>query len=937
YAGKVETVALQTGVNERTVRDWFQQVLITEQGVRVPALAGPLDGEAEDETVLGLLQDAHLVRAETRGATRWFELAHDRLIEPVRTSNAEWFEANLHWCQRQAPLWQREFRPDHLLLAGDALAEADRWVEQHPGRLSPVEEAFLKASRDYAERARRESRAKRLQRVRIASASMLGFVLAVTAAAVYTVQRDRSRQYASESETVLDVDPVGALRMALAAVRWPLFTATEAYPALTSAFAASHVRAILGPKQGAGPSRSVDFSPDGQLVVTLSGDGRARTWNAATGEQTAEFGAHVAMARFSPDASTASRPSSPAPAGGPDGSRIVTANSDTTATVWDAEGRQLLTLSGRPNDVLRSARWSPDGSRIVTASADGPVLVWDAETGDELIVLTGHQGAVKDARWNGDGTRIATTGSDRRVLVWDAATGSQLASLPLPQIIVTPAVFSPDGRYVLVDTSDMATAVWEWGTGQPPVELAGGSPMLSGDGRYLLTVRDDRVMVWDGPAGGPKIAELAGHEGQVKVAAFNHDGSRIVTGGEDGTVRIWDTATGAGLVVLRGHHGAVNDAAFSPTQPDPARLVVATAGEDGAVLVWDPAIGPVFTGYPRWLNSASFSADGRLVVGAGVYGVVRVWPSQGGAQLAQLHTGNLESLTSAALSDDGRYVVAGGGDGMVHVWDWRAGREPVASIPVAADGEVSAVAFDHSGKLVVIAGPGNTASIWEWTAGTASTGTASSPNGTVETASTGTASSPNGTVVTPPRSLGEHDDVVTDAAFSRDGSLVVTASRDGTARIWDIATGQPPRILVGHDGAVSSAEFSRDGRFVVTAGEDRTARIWDVTTGLELMQRRLRSERGFQNAAFSPDGSYIVTGASDGTMGIWETSTGRRLALLMMHNREILSAQFSPSPTDPSILTASKDGTARIYDCEICAPLAEVRERAERRQPIVSR
>ena len=89
--------------------------------------------------------------------------------------------------------------------------------------------------------------------------------------------------------------------------------------------------------------------------------------------------------------------------------------------------------------------------------------------------------------------------------------------------------------------------------------------------------------------------------------------------------------------------------------------------------------------------------------------------------------------------------------------------------------------------------------------------------------------------------------------FSADGSRVVTASEDKTARISDAATGQALAELKGHTGPVSSAVFSADGSRVLTASEDKTARIWDVESGAEV-----RALTGYHPAIFSPDGTRII-------------------------------------------------------------------------------
>ena len=105
-----------------------------------------------------------------------------------------------------------------------------------------------------------------------------------------------------------------------------------------------------------------------------------------------------------------------------------------------------------------------------------------------------------------------------------------------------------------------------------------------------------------------------------------------------------------------------------------------------------------------------------------------------------------------------------------------------------------------------------------------------------------------------------HDDAVSSAAFSPDGTRIVTASYDKTARVWDAATGQPiGEPLKGHESAVMSAAFSPDGKRIVTASEDNTARVWDAATGQPIGEPLKGHDGAVFSAAFSPDGKRIVT------------------------------------------------------------------------------
>jgi WD40 repeat protein len=123
---------------------------------------------------------------------------------------------------------------------------------------------------------------------------------------------------------------------------------------------------------------------------------------------------------------------------------------------------------------------------------------------------------------------------------------------------------------------------------------------------------------------------------------------------------------------------------------------------------------------------------------------------------------------------------------------------------------------------------------------------------------------------------------VTSVDFNPKGSLIVTASLDKTARIWDIASGKEIAILRGHDQTLSSAAFSPNGLLIVTASADKTARIWDVVTGKEIGVLRGHDDP-VTSAAFSPDGSRIVTASEDKTTRVWDAH------LLTMSVKDLMS------------------------------------------------
>ena len=156
-----------------------------------------------------------------------------------------------------------------------------------------------------------------------------------------------------------------------------------------------------------------------------------------------------------------------------------------------------------------------------------------------------------------------------------------------------------------------------------------------------------------------------------------------------------------------------------------------------------------------------------------------------------------------------------------------------------------------------------------------------------------------------------HDGWVRSIAFSSDGGRIITASYDGTAKVWDAASGVELLRLSGHGDHVNSAAFSPDGRRIVTASDDKTARIWDASTAQELMQLSGHT-LGVETAEFSPDGLRIVTASIDKTARIWDATSGKQLTVLGGHSEAVSSARFSHD--GGRIVTASDDKTARIWD-----------------------
>lgn len=158
---------------------------------------------------------------------------------------------------------------------------------------------------------------------------------------------------------------------------------------------------------------------------------------------------------------------------------------------------------------------------------------------------------------------------------------------------------------------------------------------------------------------------------------------------------------------------------------------------------------------------------------------------------------------------------------------------------------------------------------------------------------------------------------VLELSFDQTETKLATASADGIARVWDISTGQVALIIEAHDATIYGLAFSRDGARLATASADATAKVWDTVTGQEIFT--FEHSESVYGVAFSPDGSRLATAGQDQTVTVWNTEDGQPLQVLRGHDNTIYRVSFSSD--GKRLATASFDRTARIWDATTGRPL----------------
>jgi WD40 repeat protein len=605
-------------------------------------------------------------------------------------------------------------------------------------------------------------------------------------------------------------------------------------------------------------------------------------------------------------------------AGDPTGAALVLVElSDPETTrfaprrLGEALTRPLVRSEFRHAGPVHSVAVSPDGARVVTTSGR-EAIVWDAGTARVLLGLVHDQGVVA-AEFDPTGRFVATRSgvvgdqyiADRigdTAYVWDVESGTQLAAVK-HGAEVNSAVFSPDGRWLATASDDDTVQLWEVASGQQRGAWPQGADVrdavFNPMGTLVAAVLEDRARVWSVASGQP-VATLD-PDGPVDAAAFSPDGTLLATAGSG--VTIWQV------------DGWTDQPAFDA--PFVNRLAFSADGElllgasDREVRVWNVASGrPAFSEpiVHNGLVMARFSDDGALVITADgqrdrraygsppTDGVVRYWSARTGerqfertvtvgSEVMQVVFGpRMESvvMNSAERVSGGRLETFRE-DPVARLWDltlqdrrrlWGAERPQSVSI----------VAFSPDGRHVLnVAGP--TAWLSDLDTG--------EPVATLQ-----------------------HDGDIVTARFDGDGTVVVTGSRDRTARVWDAATGRETfRTL--HDDTVEDALLVAGGRLLATRTSS-TARLWTHATGTAVIGSHVfeMPDDGDPTARdewldnFSPDAARAVTRDGE-TVSVFDTGSKQAVHTLS-HDGFVRFAAFVDGGR--GLVTGGDETIARVWD-----------------------
>ncbi|WP_339133818.1 MAG: hypothetical protein WGN25_13775 [Candidatus Electrothrix sp. GW3-4] len=851
YEQAMAETLLTSGGSELELRQWFERRLITEAGTRGTVFQGETHSGGMENQVVRLLEDRFLVRAESRSGAVWYELVHDRFVEPILQANQKWMETQGPLL-RDALAWLDTNKTNRsLLYTGEKLAKTLAEVDGQTVP-DPVVADFLQDCKGRQawldEKAAANRRFRRWFKVAVVVAvvAVLTSLWAWQATNKAKIAEQQALTSQEKTEKTLSrLQQTEALNTGMAlnakaeaaenkgsrlyAHLYSLHALTKLLPKNEPYYQEALVRAQANPVPlpafiGHHDDRvnSVAFSPDGRFFAD-SYDKNIVIWDTITGERLHTLAGHadeVNSVAFSPD-----------------GLLLASGSNDKSIGIWDIHtGNRLKVLEGH-TDSIGSISFSPDGRLLASCSKDKTIGIWDVQTGKRLHTLAG-QSQVTRVAFSPDGRTIASTFYDGTIGIRDVHTGKRLQTLDGYTSVLLSIAFSHDGR-TLAAGSFGTIDLWDITIGKRlrTIKRDGTwmitSVSFSPDGRAVASGSFGNIItVWDVQTG-QSLQTLQGTASGRSIA-FSPDGQTLVSSGSwNNTAGLWEINPGR-LRDLKGHAGRVTNIWFSPDS-----RAIASVAKDKTLGTWDVATGRRLQKIPlremTGMDYVLFSPDGRMFA-AGSYGSnsIRLGEVSTGKWLRNLE-GHTKEIDNFAFSSDNRFLASAASDKTIKIWDVQTG-VCLRTLPVEDEVETS-ISFSPNGRLFAAGLKNKTINLWDNTTG---------------------------------KRLQTLKGVSGVSTFSSDSRLLaVSDSTDHTISIWDISTGQRVQTLKRHKAWVDHLVFSSDNLLLASSSMDKTIAIWDVKTGkrVRTLKENIASEGSI---AFSPDNRFLAFTTDDNTVVLWD-------------------------------------------------------------------
>lgn len=936
YNTKVSAVAKSLHMSERGIREWFEQQLISDQDIRQQALAGKEAQYGMGSEAMLMLMNAYLVREDTRLGTTWYELAHDRLIRPVKEDNDRWKRQNLSPLQLRSAEWQKNGRLESLLLRGKDLSQAIAWAETHQVELNSVDQAYLDESRKWQEthlsllqRKATEWHKKGSPGNILLSGSDLEEAAAWAAAHTDEIsgielefldtsrkheelEKRQRREQALQLEfkrqrirslrswvIALSIVTIVAIAMAIFAV----ISSNNAKQNANAKAALAATNAAFGNAQATLASGN-DFIARNRETQAAESDALADVQSTLASEQikAVAVNARIALTAMAQEATARA-----------DKQAAENLAKQALARQLASQGKTYLEGNVTLGTLLSLASYRVDPStwdaRSALLASLSTGLSQNIEPYELLIPPT--MDAVNAVDISPDGTTIAWSGSQGRIVFWDVQK-KNIRELQDPQkILITSQAYSPSDKNLFV-TGNLNSEIlfWDLSNGTFDRELAPG-----------ITENKDTSLL-----------------GKVRIISFSGDGNLLAVHGQNADIQIWDVKRRAFLRSFQGWANYYWDLDWSPNNK-----YLAAPGDDNKLYIFDPVGGRIIVtmnnpGGKGPIYNVEWAPDGRFLAFSGntedtlasVY-----FFDISNKRLLQEH---LEYQGSAILGlaynkPEGEYLVAAGHNLPLNLWRTKDAQN-IASFStygayqfglsfvkdyVAAISENSINVF----KLVLQA----PLSVYfpPLTETPIASGIDQDNDLWIVSKSDKTVILQNSAKEVSYRlGVDELGGVsLADLYFTQQGPVLITYNDRGLIQHWDTVQKRSITLIIkGMPEMITALAVSQDGKKLAVsycgspAANQSTdqcesqIQLWDLETNMAISPTIIISRGKILNLDFNWSGSYLLSRSSDGTIDLIDLSTGKPKLL------PVKATAFAFSPDGTTVAFGTEDGKLILWDLE---------------------